>query len=101
MTKDGLSLSVDKVRPISLRPNIGKWFERKIHKRLIRCCNENNIYNEEQSGFRQGRRLQTRILSLVEDLRPTVAACNGPALILFVDFLRAFDRLWDRSYFHT
>jgi hypothetical protein len=42
----------------------------------------------------KGRRLQTRILSLVENLRLTVAACNRPALAIFVDFLSAFDRMW-------
>ena len=42
----------------------------------------------------QGRRLQTRILSLVENLRLTIAACNRPALTIFVDFLSAFDRMW-------
>ena len=41
-----------------------------------------------------GRRLQTRIFSLVENLRLTVAACNKPALTIFVDFLSAFDRMW-------
>ena len=41
-----------------------------------------------------GRRLQTRIFSLVENLRLTVTACNKPALTIFVDFLSAFDRMW-------
>ena len=94
LSKDGLFPSVEKLRPISLLPNIGKWFERIIHKRLIRWCNENNVYTDEQSGFTTGRRLQTRILSLVEDLRQTVTACNRPALVLFVDFRSAFDNMW-------
>ena len=42
----------------------------------------------------QGRRLQTRILSLVENLRLTVTACNRAALTIFVDCLSAFDRMW-------
>ncbi|CAF3467508.1 unnamed protein product [Rotaria socialis] len=29
-----------------------------------------------------------------EDLRLTVAAPNRPALVIFVDFLSAFDRMW-------
>ena len=94
LSKDGLFPSVDQLRPISLLPNIGKWFERIIHKRLIKWCNDNHVYTDEQSGFTTGRRLQTRILSLVEDLRLTVAACNRPALILFVDFRSAFDNMW-------
>jgi len=94
LSKEGLFPTVNKLRPISLLPNIGKWFERIIHNRLITWCNEQNTYIDEQSGFTAGRRLQTRILSLVEDLRLTVAACNRPALVLFVDFLSAFDKMW-------
>jgi len=37
-------------------------------------------YIDEQSGFTAGRRHQTKNLSLVENLRLTVAACNRLAL---------------------
>ena len=53
LSKDGLFPSVDKLHAISLLPNIGKWFERIIHKRLLRWCNENNTCTDEQSGFTQ------------------------------------------------
>ena len=94
LSKDGLYPDKSKLRPISLLPNIAKWFERIIHRRIIEWCHEKKIATDEQSGFMQGRRLQTRILSLVENLRLTVAACNRPALTIFVDFLSAFDRMW-------
>jgi len=94
LSKDGLYPMKNKLRPISLLPNLSKWFERIIHNRILKWCNNHNIAIDEQSGFMQGRRLQTRILSLVENLRLTVAACNRPALTIFVDFLSAFDRLW-------
>ncbi|CAF1222919.1 unnamed protein product [Didymodactylos carnosus] len=57
-----------------------KWFERIIHQRILKWCKENNICVDEQSGFTPERRLQTRILSICEELRLTVAACNRPAL---------------------
>jgi hypothetical protein len=101
LSKDGMFPSIDKLRPISLLSNIGKWFERIIHRRLTNWCHENNILTDEQSGFTPGRRLQTRILSLVEDLRQTIAANNRPSLVIFVDFLSAFDRLWHPSLIHT
>lgn len=94
LSKDGLFPKVDKLRPISLLSNIGKIFERIIHTRLLNWCKEKNIYIDEQSGFTEGRRLQTRIVSLTEDLRLTTAANNRPALVVFVDFLSAFDRMW-------
>jgi hypothetical protein len=53
-----------------------------------------SIFTDEQSGFRPNRRLQTRILSICKDIRLTIAACNRPALVIFIDFLSAFDRMW-------
>ena len=91
---DGLYPAKDKLRPISLLPNIAKWFERIVHHRIPKWCRNQNIAVDEQSGFMQGRRIQSRILSLVENLRLTIAACNRPALTIFVDFLSAFDRMW-------
>jgi len=94
LSKDGLYPTENKLRPISLLPNLGKWFERIIHKRIINWCEENNIFVDEQSGFTSNRRLQTRIISLIEDMRLTITACNRPALAIFVDFMSAFDRMW-------
>ncbi|CAM4834808.1 unnamed protein product, partial [Rotaria magnacalcarata] len=92
--KEGMYPTVKKLRTISLISNIGKLFEKIIHKRILKWCKEKGIYIDEQSSFTPERRLQTRILTLVEDLRLTVAACNRPALVIFVDFLGAFDRIW-------
>ena len=94
LSKDGLSPTKHKLRPISLLPNLAKWFERVIHHGIVEQCHSQNIAVDEQSEFMQGRRLQIRILSLIENLRLTVAACNRPAPTIFVDFLSAFDRMW-------
>jgi hypothetical protein len=94
LSKDGLYPEENKLRPISLLPNIGKWYERCIHDQILNWCLEKNIFIDEQSGFTPHRRLQTRILSLCEDLRLTTVACNRPALVIFIDFLSAFDRLY-------
>jgi hypothetical protein len=101
LSKDGLYPAVNKLRPISLLSNVGKVFERIIHMRILEWCKNKGIYTDEQSGFTSGRRLQTRILSLVEDLRLTTAANNRPALVVFVDFMTAFDRMWHPSLVAT
>ncbi|CAF5021766.1 unnamed protein product, partial [Rotaria magnacalcarata] len=101
LSKDGLYPGVNKLRPISLLSNFGKCFERIIHMRILRWCSDNGIYIDEQSGFTSERRLQTRILSLVEDLRLTIAANNRPALVVFVDFMSAFDNMWHPALFST
>ncbi|CAF4309596.1 unnamed protein product [Didymodactylos carnosus] len=94
LSKDGIYSEANRMRPISLLPNIGKWFERIVHERIMKWCERKGIYIDEQSGFTPGRRLQTKILSLCEDLRLTTVACNRSALVIFVDFLSAFDKLW-------
>lgn len=101
LSKDGLYPTENKLRPISLLPNIGKWYERIIHRRILKWCEDFNIYVDEQSGFTSQRRLQTRIISLIEDIRLTITACNRPALVIFVDFLTAFDRMWFPSLIST
>jgi hypothetical protein len=101
LSKDGLYPEVNKLRLISLLSNIGKIFERIIHMRILKWCSDKGIYVDERFGFTSGRRLQTRILSLVEDLRLTTAANNRPALVIFVDFMSAFDRMWHPALIST
>lgn len=101
LSKDGLFPTENKLRPISLLPNIGKWYERIIHSRIIKWCDQQNVYVDEQSGFMSNRRLQTRIISLVEDIRLTITACSRHALVTFVDFLSAFDRMWYPGLVHS
>ncbi|CAF4604610.1 unnamed protein product [Rotaria socialis] len=101
LSKDGMYPEVNKLRPISLLSNFGKCFERIIHGRILKWCRENDIFIDEQSGFTAERRLQTRILSLVEDLRLATAANNRPSLVIFVDFMSAFDRMWHPALLKT
>ena len=93
LPKEGIYPSPNRLRPIPLLHNIGKCFERIIHNRILKWCVDNNISTDEQSGFSLGRRLQTRVVSLIAELRLTLAANNRPALTIFVDFLSAFDRM--------
>ncbi|CAM4791024.1 unnamed protein product [Rotaria magnacalcarata] len=101
LSKDGVYPTEDRLRSISLLPNMGKWFEKIIAERVENWCLDNGLNLDEQSGFTASRRLQTRILSLIEDIRLTVAAPNRPVLAIFIDFLTAFDRLWYPALFKT
>jgi len=101
LSKDGAYPTVDRLRSISLLPNLGKIFERVLVARIEKWCIDKGIHLDEQSGFTAKKRLQTRILGIVEDLSLTIAAPNRPALALFVDFSTAFDRLWWPALFHT
>ena len=94
LPQEGIYPSPNRLRPISLLSNIGKYFETIIRNRILKWCVDNNISTDEQSGFSPDRRLQTRVVSLIEELRLTIAANNRPALTIFVDFLSAFGRMW-------
>ena len=94
LPKEGIYPPPNRLRPISLLLNIGKCLERVVHNRILNWCRDKNIFIDEQFGFSPNRRLQTRVVSLVEDLKMTVTANNRPALMIFIDFLSAFDRVW-------
>ena len=93
LSKDGACPSENKLRPISLLRNLAKVYERIIVERIEQWCENQGIHVDERSGFIARRRLPTRIVSTIEDLRLTVAACNRPALALFVHFYTASERL--------
>ena len=101
LSKEGIYPSINKLRPISLLPNLSKLFERCIHTKILKWCESKGIYTDEQSGFSPNRRLQTRIITIGEDIRLTIAAPNRPALGLFVDFATAFDRMWHPALIST
>ena len=101
LSKDGMYPTKDRLRSISLLPNFGKWLERIIAERIEKWCDENGIHTDEQSGFTAHRRLQIRIISLIEDLRLTVATPNRPAMVIFIDFKTTFDRIWYPSLMKT
>ncbi|CAF3221132.1 unnamed protein product [Rotaria sp. Silwood2] len=101
LSKNGVFPTVDRLRSISLLPNLGKVFERVLVTRIETCCNDQGIHFDEQSGFTAEKRLQSRILGIVEDLRLTIAAPNRTSLALFIDFSTAFDRVWWPALFHT
>ncbi|CAF3412718.1 unnamed protein product [Rotaria socialis] len=94
LSKEGAFPTEDRLRSISLLPNLSKIFEKIVAKRIEKWCKDQGVYVDEQSGFTANRRLQTRIVAMIEDLRLTIAAPNRPALTIFVDFLTAFDRMW-------
>ncbi|CAF2108416.1 unnamed protein product [Rotaria magnacalcarata] len=93
LSKEGIYPTENRLRPISLLPNISKLFERCLHTKILKWCESEGIYIDEQSGFTPNRRLQTRILTICEDIRLTIAAPNRPILGIFVDFMTAFGRM--------
>ena len=86
-------------RAISLLSTVYKLFSSIINKRIVKVCEENNIFADEQNGFRRERACVDHIFSLTSIIRnrknkrlPTYAA--------YIDFEKAFDRIGRTLLFH-
>ena len=53
----------------------------------------NQLIPPEQSGFRPGCLLPTRVLSIYQEVNNNMAA-NIPTLAIYVDYQKAYDKVW-------
>jgi hypothetical protein len=83
----------DQTRPISLLDSFLKVQERLFLNRFTQVLKDRGILPDNQSGFRAGHRLQTRVLLLIEQLSSSMSN-SSPIATVFVDFKSAFDQLW-------
>lgn len=90
--KDALCIP-EQTRPISLLDSFLKVQERLFLNRFLKVLNDRGILPDNQSGFRAGHRLQTRVLLLIEQIASYMSN-SSPVATLFVDFKSAFDQLW-------
>ena len=80
-------------RPISLLDSFMKVQEKLFINRFNQVLKDRGILPDNQSGFRSGHRLQTRVLLLIEQITSYMAN-SAPVATVFVDFKSAFDQLW-------
>jgi hypothetical protein len=84
---------VSNTRPISLLDIFLKVLERLFLKRFQTVLHNRGILNDTQSGFRSNFRLQSRVLTLIDQISSYMSS-SLPVATLFVDFKQAFDQLW-------
>jgi hypothetical protein len=80
-------------RPISLIDSILKVGERLFLTRFRDVLLRRGLLPDNQSGFRDGFRLQTRLLLFLEDIY-SLMVNSAPVCTIFIDFRSAFDQLW-------
>ncbi|CAF4591552.1 unnamed protein product [Rotaria socialis] len=68
LAKKNAVCSPDQTRSISLLDSFLKVQEKLFHNRFLKILNDHGILPDNQSGFRAGFRLQTRVLLLIEQL---------------------------------
>lgn len=77
-------------RPISLLPIFSKVLEKVVHQQVIKFCNFHDLFNPNQSGFRQGHSTTTALLKVTDDIRRNMDKTQITILLLS-DFSKAFD----------
>ncbi|CAF4597479.1 unnamed protein product, partial [Rotaria sp. Silwood2] len=93
LAKKNAVCTPDQTRPISLLDSFLKVQERLFLTRFMQVLKNRGILPDNQSGFRAGYRLQTRVLLLIEQISSYMAN-SAPVTTVFVDFKSAFDQLW-------
>ena len=83
----------DQTKPISLLATHSKLFEKVILEKVRYWAERNQLIPSEQSGFRPGCLLPTRVLSIYQEVDNNRAA-NIPKLTIYVDYQKAYDKVW-------
>ena len=88
--------SSEQTRPISLLVTHSKIYEKILLNRLQEWAEPNHIIPIERSGFRKGCSLQTRVLSIYQEIKNKVAS-NVSTLGIYVDYKKAYDLVWHKG----
>ena len=92
--KSGISCC-EQTRPISLLATHSQLFEKIMLERVRKWAEANSLVPTEQSGFRPGCLLPTRVLSIYQQVKNNMTA-NIPILAVYVDYQKAYDQVWHK-----
>lgn len=90
---DNPAPTTNQLRPISLLPTFSKIYEKLFLLKFDKWVQSNNILPPQQSGSRPHLSTLTRVNYLFEQITQSLNH-NSFVVILYVDFLQAFDMLW-------
>ena len=90
LPKDGDLSQCTNYRPISLLPMQGKILEQIIHNRFDSFCENNNILNKNQGGFRKKHSTISTVAYFTNNLYNAINSKNY-SIATYIDFSKAFD----------
>lgn len=90
--KKGDSCNIANYRPISLLPCISKIVERIIFNQINIYFNKNNLFCENQYGFRSGRSTELACTELVDKITNNIEKGHS-SINIFLDLSKAFDKI--------
>ena len=79
-------------RPISVLPSISKVIERVMHSQVEKYFSENNLFFENQYGFRKSHSTELSALELINRVLTCMDNREIP-LAIFIDLSKAFDTI--------
>lgn len=94
--KKGNSSAIANLRPISILSALSKVFEKLINTQISSFINDLNLLHPYQSGFRKNHSTETALLKVHDDIALTLDK-KGIAILLLIDFAKAFDRVSHRK----
>lgn len=97
--KKGERHEIGNYRPVSVLPSISKIYERVMYNRLVDHLQNNNLFDEQQHGFRKGKSTTTALLNFSETIIDAVDNGNNVAGI-FMDLSKAFDSISHEILLH-
>lgn len=86
-------ISCNDLRPISITPVISKVFELILNNQIQKFINLNRFINMHQSGFREHHSTATALVNVIDDLAQSLDKKNRFAVLVLLDFSKAFDCL--------
>ena len=84
-------------RGISLLSTVYKLFSSIINEKIRRIAENNDLYADEQNGFRVGRSCEEHVFTLSSIIRNRKSQ-HLSTFVAFVDMEKAFDRV-NRDFF--
>jgi Reverse transcriptase (RNA-dependent DNA polymerase)/Endonuclease-reverse transcriptase len=88
--KKGCRTAPENYRPISLTSVVCKLFEHIISSNLASFLEQNQLFNEDQFGFRKNRSCELQLHRVCQDIA-FILDNSEQADLVFLDFSKAFD----------
>lgn len=87
---------IHNLRPISILCALSKALEKILKNQIQEFLTDFSLLHPLQSGFRSGHNTSSALLKVHDDIHKTIDQ-RGKALLLLIDFSKAFDRV---SHYH-
>ena len=88
--KAGISSDVSNFRPVSLLPLMSKLIEKIVHSRIYEFCENNDILDRRQGGFRPKHSTCSTTAFFIDDIY-TAMNNNEILIATYIDAMKAFD----------